>query len=60
MPFDVTNVLDYAVASGISPTVVFSIIAFFCLVLNKKATRNTISILRAIARVVDAWARHRK
>ncbi|WP_104081133.1 hypothetical protein [Cryobacterium sp. Y11] len=60
MPIDVTNVLDYVVASGIDPTAVLLIVAFFCLVRNNKATKNTVSILRAIARVVDARARRRK
>lgn len=60
MSIDVTNVLEYAVASGINPTVVLLIVAFFCLVQSDKATANTVSILRALARVVNAWVGRRK
>lgn len=60
MPINISNVLDYAVTFGVNPNMLILLIVFSGLVRSKKATKNITSILDALARVVEAWNRHRK
>jgi len=60
VPLDGINVLAHAATSGANPNVVILVVAFFALVLSKKATRNTIRILHALSRMVDAGLRRKK